>query len=164
MAGATEATLVLPHSPRAPALARKWLAEQMIDWQRPEDVNTAMLVVGELVTNAITYATGEPVLVVDEIDGALRCAVHHDSSSRPELIPPYSRRVRARYVARRRTFPPLGCLGRRHLPPPVGKLCGQSCTPARMVTAQTSPWSVSDYGLVPMAVVPRNRRTQSRDR
>jgi hypothetical protein len=61
----------------------------MIAWQRGEDIDTAVLIVGELVTNAVRYGTAPPILIVDEVEGSLRCSVHDDSADHPVLLPPY---------------------------------------------------------------------------
>ncbi|WTW99162.1 ATP-binding protein [Streptomycetaceae bacterium NBC_01309] len=62
--------LGLPAEPSSVPFARKTIRDALIDWgYGPDLVHDSMLVVSELVTNAITAAAGHPI--------RLRCTVHH---------------------------------------------------------------------------------------
>jgi anti-sigma regulatory factor (Ser/Thr protein kinase) len=73
----------LPASARAPALARQRLAELTSAWGRPEDRDTAVLLVSELVTNVVRHTGGAPQLTVTTDDGWLRCAVRDAEPAHP---------------------------------------------------------------------------------
>lgn len=73
----------LPNSARAPAQARRGLAELLGSWGSPESRDTAALLVTELVTNAVQHAGGAPWLSVLVGAGWLRCAVHDAGPAGP---------------------------------------------------------------------------------
>jgi anti-sigma regulatory factor (Ser/Thr protein kinase) len=77
----------LPLSVRAPALARRRVAELMTAWGRTEDGETAVLLVSELVTNAVRHTGSAPRLTVSTGDGRLRCAVHDGDPHHPVTHP-----------------------------------------------------------------------------
>ncbi|RSN62301.1 MULTISPECIES: ATP-binding protein [Actinomadura] len=82
-------TLVLEADERAPAAARKFLAEQFREWGIRDDF-AARLVVCELVTNG--YRHGEGPIVVrlfrDERDGLVVIEVWDGGAGRPVVRPP----------------------------------------------------------------------------
>jgi len=84
MAGPLPLDLVLPRSAEAPGLARQalrgWLAGLACTNGVVED---AVLVVSEVVTNAVVHACSAPRLVVTVVDGRLRVEVHDTSRARP---------------------------------------------------------------------------------
>jgi DNA-binding NarL/FixJ family response regulator len=53
---ATEATLDLPHALTSVATARRFVSQQVTDWQADQILADAVLVISELATNAITHA------------------------------------------------------------------------------------------------------------
>ena len=81
-----DTSITLSNSPFAATEARQWISEQMLALNRTKDVDTALLLVAELVTNAILHAPGErPVL---KLYGTHCIAVHDGSAARPVLRPP----------------------------------------------------------------------------
>ncbi|GGJ41647.1 ATP-binding protein [Streptomyces brasiliensis] len=76
------ATLRLPHENAAVGVARSWTRDQLTRWRLDHlDFNTT-LVVSELVTNAIRYATG-PMRLRLVRDRRLTCEVYDTSSAAP---------------------------------------------------------------------------------
>jgi anti-sigma regulatory factor (Ser/Thr protein kinase) len=76
-------------SPDAPRAARRALA----DWLRRVPCDTAtvedvVLVVSELVTNAVVHARSAPLITAVFDDGRLRLEVHDDSAEPPTMRPP----------------------------------------------------------------------------
>ena len=80
------ANLRLPHSDRAPRLARAFVAENLQGWQLDGMVETASLVVSEVVTNAVIHARSNAELVLERTPTALRISVidHGDGLTRRE--------------------------------------------------------------------------------
>ncbi|MFJ9021265.1 ATP-binding protein [Streptomyces sp. NPDC102259] len=77
--------VALPHSRRAPALARR-VSERWLKATDPVDrVPDAVLVVSELVTNAVRHTCGPCTLTLTVRDGRLDIAVADDSEELPEL-------------------------------------------------------------------------------
>ncbi|SHN04327.1 SpoIIE family protein phosphatase [Actinacidiphila paucisporea] len=74
----------LPHTPEAVSRARELASRQLADWGIGELADSAVLVVSELVTNAVRYATG-PIHLRLLRDGTLTCEVTDDSSTAPQL-------------------------------------------------------------------------------
>ncbi|MER7498935.1 ATP-binding protein [Nonomuraea pusilla] len=74
----------LPADPRSPGTARRLAGGRLARWGFG-DVETAVLLVSELVTNAVRYAPGPITLTVWLIDGLLRCEVT-DTSPRPPTL------------------------------------------------------------------------------
>ncbi len=79
----------LERSPYAPTVARHALA----DWLRqvpcePETVDEVILVVSELVTNAVVHARSAPLMKAAFDEGRLRLEVHDDSADPPTARPP----------------------------------------------------------------------------
>ena len=69
------ANLRLPHSDRAPRLARAFVAESLQGWQLDGMVETASLVVSEVVTNAVIHARSGAELLLERTPTALRISV-----------------------------------------------------------------------------------------
>jgi anti-sigma regulatory factor (Ser/Thr protein kinase) len=69
------ANLRLPHSDRAPRLARAFVAENLQGWQLDGMVETASLVVSEVVTNAVVHARSDAELLLERTPTALRISV-----------------------------------------------------------------------------------------
>ena len=69
------ANLRLPHSDRAPRLARAFVAENLQGWQLDDMVETALLVVSEVVTNAVIHARSDAELLLERTPTALRISV-----------------------------------------------------------------------------------------
>ncbi|MFN8051541.1 MAG: ATP-binding protein [Acidimicrobiales bacterium] len=79
----TSATF-LPGSTRAPGEARTFVRSALAGWDGPATLETAELLVSELVTNAVTHGRAErPRLTVDLTDGAARIAVTDDRTDGP---------------------------------------------------------------------------------
>lgn len=78
----------LPNSPTAPLLARAVVREACELWGLTRLIDDAVLVVSELVENAIRHARSESVLRVELRPGGLSLAVHDDDPTPPELITP----------------------------------------------------------------------------
>ena len=74
----------LPPDPAAVATARRAASRQLSDWGLDDLILTTELVVSELVTNAIRYATG-PVELRLTRDRILVCEVSDTSNSQPRL-------------------------------------------------------------------------------
>ena len=78
--------VTLPESLRAPARARAWVAEQGGDLPASV-VEDAMLVVSELVTNAIRYGQPEITLAVAPLPDGMRIEVGDHGEALPLLAP-----------------------------------------------------------------------------
>jgi anti-sigma regulatory factor (Ser/Thr protein kinase) len=78
------ATWSLPNTPEIVAKARKLATDQLDHWGLAELADTTALIVSELVTNAVRYASG-PVELRLIRDRALTCEVTDDSSTAPQL-------------------------------------------------------------------------------
>ncbi|MDQ0579830.1 ATP-binding protein [Streptomyces rishiriensis] len=77
--------VALPHSRRAPSLARR-VSENWLKATDPLDrVPDAVLVVSELVTNAVRHTSGPCVLTLTVRDGRLDIAVADHSEDLPEV-------------------------------------------------------------------------------
>ena len=74
----------LAADPRAVAEARKQVRATVAVWDVPVDIETAELLVSELVTNAVTYDGAGPVVVAVRVArGRLRVDVHDSSGAMP---------------------------------------------------------------------------------
>jgi anti-sigma regulatory factor (Ser/Thr protein kinase) len=70
----------LPADRTAPSRARSFVGEAMRSWHLPNDtIADAVLLVSELVTNALLHARSAPSVEVTLQDGRLRCVVSDDS-------------------------------------------------------------------------------------
>ena len=77
----------LPAGPAAVAEARSQVAAAIHSWDIPVDVDVAVLLTSELVTNAIRHEAGTTImLAVTCICGQLRVDVHDTACSMPVLM------------------------------------------------------------------------------
>jgi anti-sigma regulatory factor (Ser/Thr protein kinase) len=70
-----QANLQLPHSDRAPRIARAFVVERLQGWQLDEMIEIASLVVSEVVTNAVIHARSDAELLLERTPTALRISV-----------------------------------------------------------------------------------------
>ena len=75
--------LPLEPDPGSAALARRFTAETLGQWGATELAETAVLLVSELVTNAVLHARSASELVVRTVDSGIRVEVRDDSSAAP---------------------------------------------------------------------------------
>jgi anti-sigma regulatory factor (Ser/Thr protein kinase) len=78
------ASWTLPAKPTSVGRARSLVNSQLEKWELTEWAYTTELLVSELVTNALTYATGEVSLRLI-LDRALVCEVFDDAAAMPKL-------------------------------------------------------------------------------
>ena len=81
--------------PAAPADARRWVRDAIRSWQVPVDLDAALLLTSELVTNAIRHEAGQAgqagqgvqavMLAIASSRGRLRVDVHDTSRSLPAV-------------------------------------------------------------------------------
>ncbi len=69
------ANLRLPHSDRAPRLARAFVADRLHGWALDGLIETASLVVSEVVTNAVIHARSDAELMLERTPSSLRISV-----------------------------------------------------------------------------------------
>lgn len=82
----TPITVTLPRNPGAPGQARALLREHADGLDR-DRLDTAVLLISELVTNAVLHGTGEIRLTIDVHDGDARFTVCDEGSGTPEVRP-----------------------------------------------------------------------------
>lgn len=82
--GLRTAALALQMSTVAAAAARSFVAEHCRLWHCVEALESAELVVSELVTNAVLHARSHPQLLLSHRDRTLHLEVSDDSSASPE--------------------------------------------------------------------------------
>ena len=76
--------MLLTAAPTSVAVARGQVRSAIFGWDVPVDVETAVLLTSELVTNAIAHEAGETVmLTITCICGQLRVDVHDTSRAEP---------------------------------------------------------------------------------
>lgn len=75
----------LPHSPTAPLMARAAVREACEVWQLPKITDDAVLVVSELVENAVRHAHSESVLRIELRPRGLSLSVRDDDPTPPVL-------------------------------------------------------------------------------
>jgi anti-sigma regulatory factor (Ser/Thr protein kinase) len=76
--------VLFPAGPAAVATARRQVRAAIVAWDVPVDIDTAVLLTSELVTNAIAHeAGGTVVLTITCICGQLRVDVHDTSRAAP---------------------------------------------------------------------------------
>ena len=75
----------LPNEPESVARSRRFVESWCRAWDAPEVLDRALLVVSELVTNAITHGGGICELRLRLADDALRIEVVDDGSGSPEI-------------------------------------------------------------------------------
>ena len=91
-----EVRLALKRSAGAPREARHALRDLLSTVACPEQVREDMLlVVSELVTNAVVHAQSDPIVVGMFDDGRLRIEVHDDDRSPPIVTPVVGARMAA---------------------------------------------------------------------
>jgi anti-sigma regulatory factor (Ser/Thr protein kinase) len=74
----------LPADRTAPSRARRFVAETLRGWDVPKTVSDdAVLLVSELVTNALLHARSAPVIECTSREGRVRFAVHDTSPTVP---------------------------------------------------------------------------------
>lgn len=79
----TAAELRLSERATSAGLAREFARTTLLSWQSPVDVDDAVLVVSELVTNALLHAHGTPLIrLLPAVDG-VRIEVCDDSPQPP---------------------------------------------------------------------------------
>jgi len=81
---AAQTLVPLPADAGAPALARAYVGRQAVGLP-PDLVDDALLVISELVTNAVQHGEPEIVLRLQVGRGGLRASVQDAGSARPEL-------------------------------------------------------------------------------
>ncbi|MFJ6725034.1 ATP-binding protein [Streptomyces sp. NPDC091281] len=77
--------VTLPHSPHAPAIARHVSERWLTDTGAGQRVTDAVLVVSELVTNAVRHTADTCLLTLTVLDGRLDIAVADHGAELPEL-------------------------------------------------------------------------------
>ena len=79
-----EVRLVLNGSAGAPREARHAVGDWLVNVACPDQIlEDALLVVSELVTNAVVHARSDPIVVVMFDDGRLRIEVHDEDRAPP---------------------------------------------------------------------------------
>ena len=78
-----------PH-PRAVRSARDFVSRTCLDWQLPHVIGSAVLVVGELVTNGLAHTGTALDVTVSAAGGRLLLGVHDGSPQRPRVPAPPS--------------------------------------------------------------------------
>jgi anti-sigma regulatory factor (Ser/Thr protein kinase) len=77
----------LAAGPAAPAEARRQVLAAIYAWDIPVDLDVALLLTSELVTNAIRHAAGETItLTITCVCGQLRVDVHDTSRTMPVIL------------------------------------------------------------------------------
>ena len=69
----------LPRDPSGPGIARRFVERRLVDWDRADDVDVALLLTSELVTNALFHAGGVDEISLEERGQRVRIAVHDSS-------------------------------------------------------------------------------------
>lgn len=77
-------TVTLPRGPGAPRRARALLREHAAELE-PERLDSAVLLISELVTNAVLHGTGEIRLTIDVDGGEARFAVADEGNGTPTV-------------------------------------------------------------------------------
>lgn len=78
-----EARVLLPPETRSAGVARRFVAAALETWGCTELADTVLLLVSEVVTNAILYARSESELVLRFSGGVLRVEVADESAQMP---------------------------------------------------------------------------------
>ncbi len=82
------AQLTLQPESRAAGIARRWVRQELTDRSRTELLDSAVLGVSELVTNAVLHVRGEIFVRIVDADSKLRIEVYDDSPRPPDGHPP----------------------------------------------------------------------------
>jgi anti-sigma regulatory factor (Ser/Thr protein kinase) len=77
------ANIRLPHSDRAPRLARAFVADRLAGWNLEALIEVAALVVSEVVTNAVVHARSDAELSLERTPTALRITVTDQGTGTP---------------------------------------------------------------------------------
>jgi len=88
-----------PH-PRAVRSARDFVSRTCLDWQLPHVIGTAVLVVGELVTNGLAHTRTAMDVAVSGAGGRLLLGVHDGSHQQPQMPAPPSGSTRGHGLQR----------------------------------------------------------------
>jgi len=91
------ANWIMDPAPRSPRTARRLVRGLLEKWELAESADTATLLVSELVTNAIRYAS-RPVSVRLTLTDSLLCEVHDDDHRLPVLGNPDSEEENGRGI------------------------------------------------------------------
>ena len=75
----------LAGDPASPAIARRFVERRLEEWGWTDDVDVALLLTSELVTNALLHAGGVDEISLEERGERLRVAVHDPSPVLPRL-------------------------------------------------------------------------------
>ncbi|MCW2917182.1 MAG: hypothetical protein JWN52_5250 [Actinomycetia bacterium] len=75
----------LPSDPSSVPRARRLIRGKLTDWGLDEQSEVAELLVSELVTNAVHYASGPVGLTLHSLDDTLRCEVEDTDTARPHM-------------------------------------------------------------------------------
>ena len=86
----------LPAHPSAPGSARAFVSRALVGWGRQGDVEVAVLLVSELVTNAIQHAASDVDVEIRRGPNGIRVVVHDRSPRVPLRVVGDSRRDRGR--------------------------------------------------------------------
>lgn len=86
-----QAELKLDPAPDAPGRARDFVADTCRRWKVPSFLETGLLIVSELVTNAVVHAGTALRVTLSLASGVLTVAVHDQAPGMPRIIPPEQR-------------------------------------------------------------------------
>lgn len=75
----------LAGTPQASGLARRFVTDTLLGWNRPELVDDALLVVAELVSNAVLHARSDVTVGLSRREGRVRLEVGDSSIDPPRL-------------------------------------------------------------------------------
>lgn len=78
-----ERSIALDADPMSARAARRFVVDALTDWRMPQVVETAELLISELVTNALLHARSDAELVVRRSGGTVRFEVSDHSSAVP---------------------------------------------------------------------------------
>ena len=116
------ANIRLPHSDRAPRLARAFVADRLQGWNLEAMIEVATLVVSEVVTNAVIHARSDAELSLERTPTALRISVtDHGTGARTPRELELGRRRRPGAHDRGEALDELGCRTHRRGQPCVGR-------------------------------------------
>ena len=73
----------LPRDPAGPGIARRFVERRLVEWGHADDVDVALLLTSELVTNALLHAGGVDEISLEERGPYVRVAVHDPSPLLP---------------------------------------------------------------------------------
>src|SRR6185503_6965708 len=83
--GIADAVLPLGPDPGSAAMARRFTAETLGGWGATELTDTAVLLVSELVTNAVLHARSSSELVVRRVDTGIRVELRDENPAAPTV-------------------------------------------------------------------------------